>query len=382
MSTRQGVALSPASAPPIPIPWKTILGAWAIYWLLNTVQQQAAWYAGRGYFLPFWISLVLQYPLAACWALATPVILRLGRRFPLSRGRWPASATVHLVLSLAFVFALLVLYTWHSQNVIPVRMWATPFFHRVIQGFTVWALSDALLYWIVLVIGYAVEESRRSREREVAASQLETQLAQADLHALRMQLQPHFLFNALHTVGSLVRTGEREDAVKVVARLGDLLRRLLDVADREEVPLREELAFITSYLEIEQARFRDRLTVTISADEDVMDARVPHLVLQPLVENAIRHGLAPRSAPGRLLVGARRVNDRLHLTVRDDGAGMDASARPGVGLSNTHARLARLYGDDYDLDVHNAAEGGLEARIVVPFRLASEPVGVAVGVSA
>ncbi len=373
MSPNPGVVAAPA--PRVPIPWKTILVVWAVYWLLNTGQQQVAWYVGRGWFLPFWISLVLQYPLAASWAVATPVILALGKRFPFERGRWPASAALHLLLSLAFVFALLALYIWHADNTLPLRAMETSYLKRVVQGFAVWALSDALLYWIVLAIGYAVEEGRRSRERAMTAAQLETQLAQADLQALRMQLQPHFLFNALHTVGSLVRTGEREEAVKVVARLGDLLRRLLDVADREEVSLREELAFVTSYLEIEQARFRDRLTVTISAGEDVMDASVPHLVLQPLVENAIRHGLAPRAAPGRLLVGARRVNDRLHLTVRDDGPGLGDTVRPGVGLSNTHARLGRLYGDDYELEVCNAVEGGLEARIVVPFRRASEPAG-------
>ena len=372
MPPSQGVLARPHHGEPIP--WKAIFGAWTVYWLVNTAQQQVAWYVGRGFFLPFWISLVLQLPLAYCWALATPVILRLGRRFPFERGRWPSSTVIHLVLSLSFVFALSALYTWHTQNALPLRTMATPFLRRVVQGFSVWAVSDALLYWIVLAVGYAVDEGRRSREREMAAVQLETQLAQADLHALRMQLQPHFLFNALHTVGSLVRTGEREEAVRVVARLGDLLRRLLDVADREEVPLREELAFVASYLEIEQARFRDRLKITISADEDVMNASVPHLVLQPLVENAIRHGLAPRKEPGRLLVVARRVNDRLHLTVRDDGPGLGDAVRPGVGLSNTHARLSRLYGDDYELEVCNAAEGGLEARIVVPFRASLEPV--------
>lgn len=372
MIQSQGVVARPHRS--VPVPWKQILGAWTVYWLLNSAQQQVAWYYSRDYFLPVWISMVLQFPLAYAWALFTPAVLWLGRRFPFERGRWPASTALHLVVSLSFVFLLNVLYTWHTQNTLPLRTMTTPFLQRAVQGFTVWAVSDALLYWIVLAVGFAAEQSRRSREKEMAASQLETQLAQADLHALRMQLQPHFLFNALHTVGSLVRTGEREEAVRVVARLGDLLRRMLDGADREEVPLREELAFVTSYLEIEQARFRDRLTVTINADEEVMDARVPHLVLQPLVENAIRHGLAPRRAPGRLLVGARRVNDRLHLTVRDDGAGLGDAARPGVGLSNTHARLGRLYGDDYELEVASAEGGGLEARITMPFRrLSLEP---------
>jgi LytS/YehU family sensor histidine kinase len=310
--------------------------------------------------------MVLQYPLAALWALATPVILLLGRRFPLDRQRWPLSAAVHVVLSLGFVFLLTLFYTWHTANVMPLRTMATPFLRRVVQGFTVWSVSDALLYWIVLAVGWAAAASRRAREQALAAAQLETRLAQADLHSLKAQLQPHFLFNALNTVGSLVRTGDRDEAVRVVARLGDLLRSLLDGSNRQVVPLREELAFIRNYLEIEEARFRDRLAVTISVDEDVQDALVPHLILQPLVENAVKHGIAARRAPGHLVVTARRINDRLHLLVQDDGPGLGDAARPGIGLSNTHARLARLYGRDYELDVSNAPGGGFQSRITVP----------------
>jgi LytS/YehU family sensor histidine kinase len=171
-----------------------------------------------------------------------------------------------------------------------------------------------------------------------------------------------------------VRTGDRDNAVRVVAGLGDLLRRVLEGAAQQEVPLKQELEFIRNYLDIEQVRFRDRLKVAINVEPDVLDAKVPHLILQPLVENAIRHGIGPHVRAGCLIIGARRLDDRLQLVVRDDGPGIgsgaDDAVRPGIGLSNTRARLTRLYGTDYQLDVGNAPEGGLEARIVLPFRLA------------
>ena len=232
--------------------------------------------------------------------------------------------------------------------------------------------GESALYWAVLSVSYAVEHYRKYRERELAAAELETRLAQAQLEALQAQLHPHFLFNALHTIGTLVRTGDAQRAVRVVAGLGDLLRRVLDEGGAQEVPLKQELEFIRSYLEIEQVRFRDRLRVTIHAAPDTLDAAVPPLVLQPLVENAIRHGITSRVEGGTVLVGSRLFDGRLLLTVRDDGLGIPGGAgpRPGVGLANTRARLERLYGLDFELAVENAPEGGVEARIALPFRLA------------
>lgn len=360
------------AAAPTRTRWGLILGVWTAYWFLNAAQQYLGYSMSRGYAVPFWISLLLQAPLAYTWALATPGILWLGRRFPFDRRGWPLSIAVHLVVSCSFVFLLDLMYAWHAANVLPLR--TMPLFARATQSFVSWVLVDGLLYWTLLSVSYAVEHYRRYRERELTAAQLEAQLAQADLQALKMQLHPHFLFNALHTIGSLVRTGDRDNAVRVVAGLGDLLRRVLDGGAQQEVPLKQELDFIRNYLEIEQIRFHDRLTVAITADPEVLDANVPHLILQPLVENAIRHGIAPHRAGGRVVVGARRVDDRVQLVVRDDGPGIGngdgETARPGIGLSNTRARLARLYGDDYELEVSNAPGGGLEARIAVPFRLA------------
>ncbi len=353
------------------IRWGLILAVWTAYGLFSSAQQHLSYSLSRSNPPPWWVSFLLQMPFAYAWALATPGILWLGRRFPFERGRWPKSVVVHLVVSLAFVFLLDLLYAYHAGNVLlrPAR----PVFAMALQLFVVWIFGDGLLYWMVLSVGTVVDQQRRFRERQLAASQLETQLAQADLQALKMQLHPHFLFNALHTIGSLVRTDDRQTAVRVVAGLGDLLRRLLDGASRQEVPLREELEFVRNYLDIEQVRFRDRLKVTIDAEPEVLDAKVPHLILQPLVENAIRHGIAPYLWAGHLLVAARRFEDRVQLLVRDDGPGAGNgdgdTTRPGIGLTNTRARLTRLYGGDFELEVSNAPDGGLEARIAIPFRL-------------
>lgn len=351
-----------------PIPWGLIFGAWTAYGIVQAAELFIN-YRIRGTPLAWWQPLAAQVPQSLVWALVTPGIIWLGRRFPIVGPRWPRHVALHLAISLSFVFlqdigyAYLVSHIWpESRTVMRVAL----------QLFVVWALSDGLLYWIVLVVTYAVDQYRRFRERELTASQLETQLVQADLQALKMQLQPHFLYNALHTIGSLVRTGDRENAVRVVAGLGGLLRLVLDHAAQQEVPLKQELDFIRSYLEIEQMRFRDRLQVTIHADPDVLDAKVPHLILQPLVENAIRHGIAPHLFASKVTVAARRANGRLELVVRDDGpgTGVGDTARPGIGLTNTRARLTRLYGDDFGLAVENAAGGGLEARIELPFALA------------
>lgn len=359
---------TPRPARPPATPWGLILGAWTAYGLLSTAQQNISFMMSRGIALPWLTSLLIQLPWALVWALLTPGILWLGRRFPLERGRWPASAAVHTAACLVIVVLLDIVYAFQYANVLDGLVPARPLLGRVVQLLVGWVVFDGLFYWLIIAVAYAVEHRRRSREREMASLQLATQLAQADLQALKMQLHPHFLFNALHTIGSLVRTGDRDNAVRVVAGLGDLLRRVLEGGSRQEVPLSQELQFIQNYLDIERIRFSDRLTVALSVDPDTLEASVPHLILQPVVENAIRHGISPHLDAGTLIVSARRVGDHLHLVVRDDGPGTCDSAQPGIGLTNTRARLERLYGDASSLDVTNAPEGGLEARIVLPFR--------------
>jgi two-component system LytT family sensor kinase len=351
-------------------PWRVILIVGTAYGLLMSAQVHLSSLLG-GRTIPWPKAFALQLPIAFAWMLATPGILWLGRRFPLSSRAWPRSVALHLLVSFTFVFLLDLAAAWFTPLILDQQPTAA-LLTRAVRLFVIWIFSDGLLYWSILAVSYAVEHYRRFRERELIASQLETQLAQADLTALKSQLHPHFLFNALHTIGSLVRTGDRENAVKVTAGLGDLLRRMLEGAAQQEVPLKQELDFIKSYLDIEQIRFRDRLAVTFTVESEVLDAKVPHLLLQPLVENAIRHGIAPHLFAGKLSVAARKLDGRLQLVVRDDGpgAGDGDGARPGIGLSNTRARLTRLYGQDFTLEVRNLPQGGLEARVELPFQLA------------
>ena len=356
--------------------WWVVLAAWMLWGLLWSTQV-ALYSRLGGKPMPYLLALRVQMPLGFAWALLTPGIVWLGRRYPPFEGpRWPLGLAVNLTVSMVIVYLLGLGQIVNERAVLGSTPRDLPLLIAGVRSWLFWLSSDGLLYWAVLALDSGVARYREARERELRASQLEAQLFEARLQSLKMQLQPHFLFNALHTIGQLIRTGQDALAVQVVAGLGDLLRQLLDSATTQEVPLKQELDFLRSYLDIEQIRFRDRLKVVVDASGDTFDARVPHLILQPLVENAIRHGITPRTTVGRLLICARRINGSLHLTVRDDGAGLPLSglsARDslGVGLANTSARLQQLYGDEASFDVVNAEDGGAIAHIVLPFRLAA-----------
>ena len=373
----------PAATGDSPTPtvsWKLVLGIWTAYGLLASLQQDvSALLNGRS--IQPWTGLVLQLPQAWYWAALTPVVIRLGRRLPLRGPGWPLRVATHLLIGAGIVFVLDILFALYAPLAAPAYASSSPVLVRASRLFGWYFLADGMLYWGLLGVGYVVDEAARSRAREVQQSKLQGQLATARLAALKMQLHPHFLFNALHTVGALVRTGRSAPAVQVVARLGDLLRRMLDGAQTQEVPLGEEVEFIRAYLEVEQIRFEDRLVVHWDIQPAVVDAKVPHLILQPLVENALRHGLGSTEATGHLTIEARRNGETLELAVSDDGPGLDgrerADAMQGVGLANTKLRLSQLYGTAASLEVANAprAAGGVTARIRVPFALMAEDWG-------
>jgi LytS/YehU family sensor histidine kinase len=227
---------------------------------------------------------------------------------------------------------------------------------------------------VAAVHGWTYYGRFRERERAAAAlavraSRLEAQLARAELDALKMQLHPHFLFNTLHSISALIHA-DPEGADLMVSRLSDFLRMVLDHAGAQELALRDELAFLERYLEIQRTRYRERLDAAMEIDPETLDARVPNLILQPLVENAIRHAVEPRAAGGRVRVTARRENGTLHLAVRDDGPGLRDAPRSGngVGLANTRARLAQLYGGAHAFELRNHPEGGLEVSLALPYR--------------
>jgi len=296
------------------------------------------------------------HALSTCsiWKLLTPVCLWLVARVPLSRRRVGRFLAVHIPASiaLAMVHTTLFVAAWGYLS----SPEAPTILGSVLLAFVHF---DLAVYWIivggVLAAGYYV----KYRDREA-------QLARAELHALKTQLRPHFLFNTLNTISSLVRE-EPLKAEAMLSRLGDLLRITLRDHQADEVRLADELAFVDGYLEIEQARFGDRLRVARHIDPAALDAVVPHLVLQPLVENAVRHGVGPRLAGGTVELRAERRGSTLALEVRDDGVGAAAFAE-GVGIANTRARLAHLYGAEHRFAVSSSPGTGFSLAIEIPYR--------------
>ncbi|HYC62062.1 MAG TPA: histidine kinase [Thermoanaerobaculia bacterium] len=228
-------------------------------------------------------------------------------------------------------------------------------------------LNQLLVYLAVLATGFAREFFLRDQRRQRQAAHLQAQLAEARLDALRMQINPHFLFNTLHAISALV---ERDPGGvrRMIARLSELLRHTIDSHAKDEIPLRDELAFLRRYIEIMEIRFQGKLVVEMKIDESTLDARVPNLVLQPIVENALEHGVNRTGGEGRIVIESLRDRGRLVLRVRDNGPGLSASNETGVGLTNTSARLAQLYGDAASLTLDEAEGGGVIAEIVLPYR--------------
>ncbi|HEX2187391.1 MAG TPA: histidine kinase [Longimicrobiaceae bacterium] len=306
---------------------------------------------------------VANFADAWVWALLTVPILWLAGRFRFEPGRRVHAFVVHLAASLVFALVSVAANVALSNALWPENPSS---FGAYVAATVHWNVQ---WYWIVVGIRYAWEYYRKYRDRELRATQLEAQLARAQLEALKMQVQPHFLFNTLHTISELVHESP-EAADQMIVRLGDLLRLTVDNAGTQEVTLRRELEFLHAYLEIEQARFRDRLSVQVEVDPETLDARVPNLLLQPLVENALRHGIGERAGPGRVSVRAARQDGRLWLEVRDDGGGLPAGGalRERVGVGNTRERLRQLYGAEQSFELLGAPEGGVVATITLPLR--------------
>jgi signal transduction histidine kinase len=327
---------------------------------------------------PFLFLLVLNLGYWYAWALLTPIVLFLARRFPFERHRWLKSLAVHLP-------AVVVITVVHIAAVTAMRMWLvswmlgemprTSWWTQVLRSYFMNFDWEMMTYWAIVGFWHAGAYYRVAQERALRASQLETRLAEAQLQALQRQLHPHFLFNTLNAVSALMHR-DVEAADQMLARLSDLLRLALDGRVGQEVALKDELEFLQKYVEIEETRFGDRLSVDYDIDPDALDARVPNLILQPLVENSIRHAIAIRVGPGFIRIGARRAGPRLELTVHDNGPGLpdgpSATAGNGVGLANTRSRLEHLYGPDHELALSSPPGGGLLVTVAIPFR-ADEP---------
>jgi two-component system, LytTR family, sensor kinase len=311
----------------------------------------------------------------AIWTFLTFAIIWLAKRFPFERARWPRACGVHLAASTVCSGVQSTLAVLCAEVVRSEYPKPTISLNVLVLFFVVKLNSNIFIYWAILAVVHAVTYYRRLREREIRSTQLEAKLAQTQLQVLKMQLHPHFLFNTLNAISALIHK-DVDLADRMIARLGDLLRATLENANRQEVSLRQELDFIDPYLEIEKARFGPRLTIQLHIDPAALDARVPNLILQPLVENAVRHGIAPRATPGKIAIHACRENGFLRLQVEDDGPGLPPGAAPcqGIGLSTTRARLEKLYGAEQHLSLRNRREGGLVVDVTIPFHELTEAV--------
>jgi two-component system LytT family sensor kinase len=310
-----------------------------------------------------------QFGRAVMWALMAPLILKMRAKLPLSRGRWVGGVSFHLGMSFVVMATYYLgrmgayLIFWDEQV---DDFWAVAF-----KSFYGRNIIDMAYYWAVLAFGYGLEIHQRFKNEELKAAQLEARLVETELKALREQLRPHFLFNTLNTIAVLVRENKNDAAVTLIARLSTLLRMSLDNTRVHEVTLRQEMDFLERYLEIQQARFSDRLSVNIAIEPAAMEARIPNLLLQPLVENAIIHGIAPKSEPGRVDILGRIDAGRLVLEVRDDGPGIGDGtrrAKEGVGLTNTRERLTKIYGAHGQLSLRSEPGRGVSVQVLLPFR--------------
>ncbi len=320
---------------------------------------------------PLALATILLLPPLIYWLALLPVILWLGLKFSLRRGVLLRSVSVHAAAAagasaLYAEIMVRVMDGWLPQ---PVPSWTGS-----VADWGVRFQFGLLAYSFILSWGYVHQYFAALREREVTLTKLETELAQAQLRALKAQLQPHFLFNTLHAITVLIRH-DTEAAGRMVMQLSDLLRMTLLDSERQEVTLEHELRFLRLYLEIEQTRFRDRLEVRWDIAPGLESAAVPTLLLQPLVENAVRHGVAPRASEGRVIIAARRDDGRLALCVADNGPGCrdgDVTAGPGIGLPSTRARLDALYGAAHRFHLAANPGGGTSVTVEIPYRRLEE----------
>jgi signal transduction histidine kinase len=299
-------------------------------------------------------------------------VVWVARRYPPERGpRW-VTAVIHLGAALAFSIVFIVVRTLVGE-VDSLIAGEPASFGEIFHPLLVRTFPfNLLVYGVILTVSHALDYYRKYHERTIQTLELEKHLTEARLQALLHQLKPHFLFNTLNGIASLMHT-DVDDADRMLVRLSELLRITMSHTGAPQTTLREEVAFIERYLDIEKIRFRNRLDVVIAVDDDAIEAQVPSLILQPMVENAMHHGIEPHSRTGRIELRGVRRDGNLLLTITDNGAGMPAGGfkREGIGVTNTRARLAELYGSGQKLEMANQPEGGLCVSITIPYSAAT-----------
>jgi two-component system LytT family sensor kinase len=368
-------------------PWRIWAISFAVWAFVSLVGSASIYelYRSMGKPMSFLETLGLESSQELTYVPLTPFAFALAVRYPLQRGNWRRRLIPYLAGGLIFCIAHIGLRgltpygTWDAQS----QGWVSAIWSRQAHAFRIqWHVFEDMFlrnvvdditstYLPILLVAHAVVYYRSFRERELHGVELEGQLAKAHLQALKTQLQPHFLFNTLHSISALMLI-DVPAADKMMTRLSDLLRMSLENEETQVTTLNRELEFVRAYLEIEKVRFEDRLTIIFDIAPETLDALVPHLLLQPLAENAVRHGIAKRLAQGEIRISSSHEKHQLCLAVRDNGPGLEApesgSLRKGLGLGATRERLRTLYGDEQNLEIRNFAGEGVEISIRIPFR--------------
>lgn len=355
--------------------WLAVWAAWTFVGIFLT-SQSFVQFQTVGMPISFWRILSWQLFSGYVWFALSPIIYWLIRTFTFEKKKWLLSLFVHIIAGIGLtliqqsVDALVLPKLGYLPNS-PPRTFFETYKHYVALNLH----FGIAIYWGVLGIYQAFRYYQKARERELHTTQLEARLAQTRLQVLKFQLQPHFLFNTLNTISELVHKSP-ESADRMITNLSDLLRISLEKLEVQEVPLQQELDFLQKYVEIEQMRFHDRLKIEMDVAPETLDAIVPNMILQPLVENSIKHGIAPLSQGGTVKVSAERQNGNLLLEVSDDGIGLkniEISKIPqGVGLKNTRARLNHLYGEKHEFEMRSRKKGGVKLHLTIPYQTANE----------
>jgi len=366
--------------------WTSSFGVWSFVALAYTVTIYQL-YRSTGSPMTFLSVLGMQSSQVLTYIPLTPFAFALANRYPLQRNDWARNALILLAGGLVFTVMQVALHgitpyafwdphvrhwvsaVWDAQNRAFRIQW--PMFERI---FLTNVVDDVMTTYLpIVLIAHVVSYYQRFRDRELRSSQLQAQLEKARLQSLKSQLQPHFLFNTLNSISALMLTNV-EAADRMITRLGDLLRISLETAGTQMTTLSRELEFVNCYIEIEKVRFEERLKVSIDVAPETLDATVPHLLLQPLVDNAIKHGIARLVSGGEIRISASQDDSDLHLEVRDNGPGFrepSYSSSGGVGLRITRERLETIYGQDQSVEIRSLPEGGVAARVCIPLRVAT-----------
>jgi two-component system, LytTR family, sensor kinase len=346
-----------------------MFSVWTLLGLFMTIQIYVSLsQSGKG---DLTSAFLVSFSYSYSWFFLSPLILNLIQKLPITKEKWIKHIIIFLIVGIIFVFCTLGIYRYFIWLIIdsqtkPFKIWEM--FQSILMNFDYGLISYLLNILIIFLIDYY----RRFRERELTTSQLETQLIQAQMQSLKMQLHPHFLFNTLHAIGVLVRKNDNEIALKMLTGLSDLLRHTLTTFNTDEVPLYQEIQILNLYLDIQQIRFQDRLRIRVNIPPETENINIPNLILQPLAENAIQHGISKLSSAKRIDISASKNDNFLTIVISDDGPGLpddwERLKQNGIGLINTEFRLQKIYGESFKLNLRNNQYGGASVILSLPLR--------------